>query len=525
MCCGAADFERTAANFLRLLPHARFVAVDLELTGIGFEREPDGRGDSPAEREDKLCRIAETYAPIQLGLTLVCREQHCQELKCETFSFFMLPSTGSFACSAAAMRFNADHGLDFNAWIRDGVSYISREEEAEGAENSQTEELPAPPSLLGLWKALCAARLPLVVHGPLDVFFLLRCFERRQLPRGRQLSELIGQCFSRVYDTALLLEGFRPLGFSRRQLLNFFADVQARLASMGRRDPTGLYPGTAQRYGGVAEGAHAHEAGFDSLITARLFACLYDLCQEAVEERANRLFLYNHGASLDLRLDPAMPEPLLFAGGSYKALRRHVGVVISAARNADGFGFITCDEATARFGCNVFVNRVQLGDCDVGQRVSFELTLNERGQPQARSVAPLPEVADSHASSDAEETSPGAASRHSSASTASEGAPRYFGSVKSFNDTDGYGFIRCEETHRRYGRDVFLHRAQLAGCNVGWRVSFEVTLNGRGQPQARRVVPVPLPPEPASMIGGLELFPGGVNGAAVPLPRFGISGS
>jgi len=77
----------------------------------------------------------------------------------------------------------------------------------------------------------------------------------------------------------------------------------------------------------------------------------------------------------------------------------------------------------------------------------------------------------------------------------------YSGRVKSYNPKQGYGFIDCPEAHAHYGRDVFIHKAQmgeLLGRFVGpgtkldaktlsmW-VRFSVEINKQGMPQARDV--------------------------------------
>merc|ERR1719174_2780885 len=90
------------------------------------------------------------------------------------------------------------------------------------------EEVAQKVGLLRLWKALCAAKLPFVVHCPLDLFFLLVAFECRPLPRGdpRALAILIRQCTPKVYDTAHLhgaVGRFRRLGLSK-----FFEEAKVR---------------------------------------------------------------------------------------------------------------------------------------------------------------------------------------------------------------------------------------------------------------------------------------------------------
>lgn len=67
--------------------------------------------------------------------------------------------------------------------------------------------------------------------------------------------------------------------------------------------------------------------------------------------------------------------------------------------------------------------------------------------------------------------------------------PKYQGRVRSFSDKKGFGFIDCHATTQEFGRDVFIHRAQMVESNlwVGQEVFFEVELSKQGHPQARGV--------------------------------------
>jgi len=49
----------------------------------------------------------------------------------------------------------------------------------------------------------------------------------------------------------------------------------------------------------------------------------------------------------------------------------------------------------------------------------------------------------------------------------------------------GFGFIGCDESHEKYGRDVFLHKADIGDLTVGTEVTFAIELNKQGMPQAR----------------------------------------
>jgi len=317
----ASNFKKVIADFESRLPTAEFVAIDTELTGVDLQGEPDTFEESAQMRLEKNCRIAERYTLIQLGLTIVGRAGEAGEghLSCASYNLFAFPYVGpellgrepGFFCQASALQFNALHRVNFNTWIRDGIPYMSREDEqmylrsSDSTEDANHEEKAG---LLRLWKALCAARLPFVVHCPLDLFFLLAAFEKRPLPRHdpRSLAMMIRNCTPKVFDTAHL---HGALGrFKRLGLVKFFEDAKAcyhELAGEGGKTVPPLEfrleGETAERYS-KTDDTLAHEAGFDSLITAQLFAYLRAISPARVREAANRLFLYRSVEYLDLDL-------------------------------------------------------------------------------------------------------------------------------------------------------------------------------------------------------------------------------
>mmetsp|Transcript_53045 Transcript_53045/g.156244 ORF Transcript_53045/g.156244 Transcript_53045/m.156244 type:complete len:208 (-) Transcript_53045:31-654(-) len=67
---------------------------------------------------------------------------------------------------------------------------------------------------------------------------------------------------------------------------------------------------------------------------------------------------------------------------------------------------------------------------------------------------------------------------------------QFHGTIKSFNQANGYGFIDCPEIKMQYGKDIFLHHAQLGGFDVGEQVMFTAYLNSKGQPQGKNLVGV-----------------------------------
>merc|ERR1719316_1927917 len=74
-------------------------------------------------------------------------------------------------------------------------------------------------------------------------------------------------------------------------------------------------------------------------------------------------------------------------------------------------------------------------------------------------------------------------------------AEYFAGVIKSYNDRRGFGFLACEETARRFGRDVYLSKveSQAALCEAeeslkeGDHVQFAVLLSIEGFPQAAGV--------------------------------------
>lgn len=81
--------------------------------------------------------------------------------------------------------------------------------------------------------------------------------------------------------------------------------------------------------------------------------------------------------------------------------------------------------------------------------------------------------------------------------------PQFKGRIRSFSEQRGFGFIDCPEALRQFGRDVFIHRFQLAeaGLTVGQECTFEIETNKSGHPQARRVRSPKLADQPTWSVG------------------------
>jgi cold shock CspA family protein len=155
---------------------------------------------------------------------------------------------------------------------------------------------------------------------------------------------------------------------------------------------------------------------------------------------------------------------------------------LKSFNEATGYGFISSLQVA---GTDIFLNSSQLpgGVCrEPGQRLRCKLGYDTKGRPQARDVEWL-EANDAHISSEAAEI-------------------RLIGTLKSMGDT--YGFIECDDTKRQFNRDVYVNRSQLySGWQLQQPISFVITTNAQGQPQAKNVLPA-MASQPEHGANGLQ---------------------
>eukprot|EP00930_Biecheleria_cincta_P053555 TRINITY_DN3910_c0_g2_i1.p1 TRINITY_DN3910_c0_g2~~TRINITY_DN3910_c0_g2_i1.p1 ORF type:complete len:999 (-),score=199.68 TRINITY_DN3910_c0_g2_i1:81-3077(-) len=142
-----------------------------------------------------------------------------------------------------------------------------------------------------------------------------------------------------------------------------------------------------------------------------------------------------------------------------------------------GFGFIKCPEVHKEFGKDAFLSHQELGDFAVGDSVYFDLVLNKDGNPQARNLESVEDAGTGH-------------------------NRRATGRIMQFDAQKGFGFIKCPEVHKEFGKDVYLSHQELSDFAVGDFVDFDVVLNKDGNPQARNLESaesadsVDVPPDP-----------------------------
>lgn len=175
----------------------------------------------------------------------------------------------------------------------------------------------------------------------------------------------------------------------------------------------------------------------------------------------------------------------------------YVGVVKSF-NPQKGWGFIECDETFAAYGKDILFTKAELqGDTvDRGDTIEFSVTTGRNG-PLAVDLRFLDRASDGMPALD-----------------------EYVGSIKSYSDAKGWGFVECPETFAIHQKDILFQKSALMGgfAAPGDRVVFSVT-EGRNGPLATglRMLDAPprAPPGRASPEGwGVTMAGGGCGGSA-----------
>lgn len=202
---------------------------------------------------------------------------------------------------------------------------------------------------------------------------------------------------------------------------------------------------------------------------------------------------------------------------------RYTGTIKSFVQKTN-FGFVTSPAIQQQFGTDVWIHRAQLSVFKVGDLVNFAVLLNKEGKPQAfdlcnpdefkeqestpimplaaaeaallgmasgQIITGLPSPAGTTSSIGAAPATDGqqpAAGPYVDVSQIDTGAltsRRYKGSMKSFDQAKGYGFITCPELYQLFQKDVYVHFRQCEGFTAGCEVTFSITMGKSGMgPQA-----------------------------------------
>ncbi|XP_063901740.1 target of EGR1 protein 1-like isoform X1 [Zophobas morio] len=148
---------------LQLVAKASFVAVDLELSGLG-----DLKSLKHPNLEDRyrlLSLTAKSRAIVSLGLSFFCP---LDVNDFQVYSFNILTACqDSYTVDPSSLQFLADNGFDFNKQISEGLLYYSG--------NDREEE--RTPFLRKLFLEISNSNLRVVLHnGFIDLIFLYQAF-------------------------------------------------------------------------------------------------------------------------------------------------------------------------------------------------------------------------------------------------------------------------------------------------------------------------------------------------------------
>eukprot|EP00927_Polykrikos_kofoidii_P019575 TRINITY_DN19169_c0_g1_i1.p1 TRINITY_DN19169_c0_g1~~TRINITY_DN19169_c0_g1_i1.p1 ORF type:complete len:427 (-),score=66.75 TRINITY_DN19169_c0_g1_i1:19-1299(-) len=293
---GTADtFGALLEDFKERLPDTDYVAIDLEMTGVDCGE--DSFTQSVEERYQRARRCAEQFTVCQVGITLA-RETGKSVVKLSTYNIFVFPHQRTFTCVGDGLRFLSKNSFDFNKWISSGVPFRNHQ-----CVKNEVKAGSDTPSECGvqfseLWSLLCDAQKPVVMHSALlDLVFLFSSFEMSPLPdSGEGFVDAVRRLTPCLFDTAHL---FTPIGaakgeFARLGLAKFLEEVEKRVGTAVSFE---LDENTLRRYGTTGQ---AHEAGYDSFMTAKLFACLRAMAPETVAAESDRIYLWMSTECIDI---------------------------------------------------------------------------------------------------------------------------------------------------------------------------------------------------------------------------------
>ena len=180
------------------------------------------------------------------------------------------------------------------------------------------------------------------------------------------------------------------------------------------------------------------------------------------------------------------------------------GVVEGA--DTRGFGRISCARLDQYYQGGVIVPPEEMRNVQRGDLVCFLVSTNQQGQAVASNVTRI----HTQAAGSSQRVEKGYGGSHGKghgqqqhdkgyskggkkgSSHGRYGSPerpqadRISGTIKSYSDEGGFGFIDSAEAREKFGTDgdVFVHKNQIRGFRQGDSVTFVAATNARGQPQA-----------------------------------------
>ncbi|XP_010273436.1 PREDICTED: poly(A)-specific ribonuclease PARN isoform X2 [Nelumbo nucifera] len=134
------NFESALEDLRRHVRDADFVSFDLEMTGVTSAPWRDSfEFDRFDVRYLKVKDSAEKFAVVQFGVCPFRWDASKESFVAHPHNFYIFPRKEltvdgpayEFLCQTSSIDFLAKHQFDFNACIHEGISYLSRAQEAE----------------------------------------------------------------------------------------------------------------------------------------------------------------------------------------------------------------------------------------------------------------------------------------------------------------------------------------------------------------------------------------------------------
>ncbi|CAM8903638.1 unnamed protein product [Rhodiola kirilowii] len=143
-----SNFELSLEDLRRHVKAADFVSIDLEMSGVTSApwRDPF-EFDRFDVRYLNVKDSAENFAVLQFGVCPFRWDSEKQSLVAHPYNFYIFPrqetaakdSSDVFMCQTNSLEFLARYQFDFNKCIKEGISYLSREQEDEAVRRLESQ--------------------------------------------------------------------------------------------------------------------------------------------------------------------------------------------------------------------------------------------------------------------------------------------------------------------------------------------------------------------------------------------------
>ncbi|XP_058798112.1 poly(A)-specific ribonuclease PARN-like isoform X2 [Phymastichus coffea] len=129
------NFQNVLAELDDVLQKATFLAIDGEFTGLNSG--PDANAyDTPAQYYTKLRSGSMDFLLVQFGLATFTYNSETNKYSQRAYNFYVFPRPFDrsspdcrFKCQASSIAFLANQGFDFNKLFKQGIPYLTKDEE------------------------------------------------------------------------------------------------------------------------------------------------------------------------------------------------------------------------------------------------------------------------------------------------------------------------------------------------------------------------------------------------------------